>query len=196
MGPGSGGSPCLRRPSPVPTRFLPPARRRPDCPSGGGAAIDAAVSRSVGGAVTIHYTGTLIEGQSGSPVWIERNGVRNIVGIAISRGTFNRVYPLTWEMVTELNGWMLRAEKQPQRRSEGEAETEFAGDQSEGHPDHECHSEKRQASKDALFTTRYSPAQTAEAAANNGGGRVWQREHQGRIRKSGRVVPDRHRGKH
>lgn len=95
--------------------------------------VSGTMSRSVGGAVTIHYTGTLIEGQSGSPVWIERNGVRNIVGIAISRGTFNRVYPLTWEMVTELNGWMLRAEKQPQRRSEGEAETEFAGDQSEGH---------------------------------------------------------------
>jgi hypothetical protein len=84
------------------------------------------MSRSVGGAAAIHYTGELIEGQSGSPAWIERNGVRNIVGLAVSRGTFNQLYPLSWEMVTELNGWMLRAEKQPQRRSEGEAETEAA----------------------------------------------------------------------
>ena len=34
-------------------------------------------------------------------------------------------------MVTELNGWMLRAEKKPQRRTESEAETEFEGDQSD-----------------------------------------------------------------
>ena len=79
--------------------------------------VSGTMSRSVGGTATIYYTGELIEGQSGSPVWIERNGVRNIVGIAVSRGTFNRVYPLTWEMVTELNGWMLRAEKTERRRS-------------------------------------------------------------------------------
>jgi V8-like Glu-specific endopeptidase len=91
--------------------------------------VSGTMSRSVGGTAAIHYTGELIEGQSGSPAWIERNGVRNIVGIAASRGTFNRLYPLTWEMVTELNGWMLRAE----RRTESEAETEFEGDQSEGH---------------------------------------------------------------
>src|SRR5262249_45455864 len=95
--------------------------------------VSGTMSHAVGGTVPIYYTGTLIEGQSGSPVWIEHNRVRNIVGIAVSRGTHNRIYPLTWEMVTELNGWMLRAEKQPQRRSEGEAETEFSGDQSEGH---------------------------------------------------------------
>src|SRR5437667_12870558 len=52
MGPGSGGSPCLRRPSPVPASLLPPARARADCPSAGGAAIDAAAARSVGGAIT------------------------------------------------------------------------------------------------------------------------------------------------
>jgi V8-like Glu-specific endopeptidase len=91
--------------------------------------VSGTMSRSVGGTAAIHYTGELIEGQSGSPAWIERNGVRNIVGIAASRGTFNRLYPLTWEMVTELNGWMLRAE----RRTESESETEFEGDQSEGH---------------------------------------------------------------
>jgi V8-like Glu-specific endopeptidase len=93
--------------------------------------VTGTMSHSVGGAVTIHYTGDLIEGQSGSPAWIEQNGARNIIGIVHSRGTFNRLYPLSWEMVTELNGWMLRAEKKPQRRIESEAETEFEGDQSD-----------------------------------------------------------------
>jgi V8-like Glu-specific endopeptidase len=95
--------------------------------------VTGTMSRSVGGAAAIHYTGQLIEGQSGSPAWIEKNGVRNIVGLVASRGTFNRLYPLSWEMVTELNGWMLRAEKKPKRPTESEAETEFEGDQSEGH---------------------------------------------------------------
>ena len=90
--------------------------------------VTGTMSRSVGGTAPIHYTGELIEGQSGSPAWIEQNGARNIVGIVVSRGTFNRLYPLSWEMVTELNGWMLRAEK---KRTESEAETEFEGDQSD-----------------------------------------------------------------
>jgi V8-like Glu-specific endopeptidase len=95
--------------------------------------VTGTMSRSVGGTAAIHYTGELIEGQSGSPAWIEQNGERNIVGLVASRGTFNRLYPLSWDMVAELNGWMLRAEKKPERRTESEAETEFEGDQSEGH---------------------------------------------------------------
>jgi V8-like Glu-specific endopeptidase/subtilisin family serine protease len=95
--------------------------------------VTGTMSRSVGGTVAIHYTGQLIEGQSGSPAWIEQNGERNIVGLVVSRGTFNRLYPLSWDMVEELNGWMLRAEKKPQLQTESESETEFEGDQSENH---------------------------------------------------------------
>jgi Dyp-type peroxidase family len=84
--------------------------------------VTGTMSRSVGGTVTVHYTGELIEGQSGSPAWIEQNGARNIVGIVVSRGTFNRLYPLSWDMVEELNGWMLRAEKKPQLQAENEPE--------------------------------------------------------------------------
>ena len=50
--------------------------------------VTGTMSRSVGGAAAIHYTGALIEGQSGSPAWIEQNGVRNIVGLVASRGSF------------------------------------------------------------------------------------------------------------
>jgi V8-like Glu-specific endopeptidase len=90
--------------------------------------VTGTMSRSVGGAAAIHYTGELIEGQSGSPAWVEQNGVRNIVGLVASRGSFNRLYPLSWEMVTELNGWMLRAEKTSARPAESEAETGVEGD--------------------------------------------------------------------
>jgi hypothetical protein len=93
--------------------------------------VTGTMSRSVGGTAAIHYTGELIEGQSGSPAWIEQNGARNIVGLVASRGTFNRLYPLSWDMVEELNGWMLRAEKKPELQTESEPETEFEGDQSE-----------------------------------------------------------------
>ena len=54
--------------------------------------------------------------------------MRNIVGLVASRGSFNRLYPLSWEMVTELNGWMLRAEKTSARPAESEAETGVDGD--------------------------------------------------------------------
>ena len=95
--------------------------------------VTGTMSRSVGGTAAIHYTGELIEGQSGSPAWIEQNGARNIVGLVVSRGTLNRLYPLSWDMVEELNGWMLRAEKKPELQTESEPETEFEGDQSEDH---------------------------------------------------------------
>ena len=56
------------------------------------------------------YTGELTEGQSGSPVWIETDGKRNLVGIAVARGNVNRVVRMTWSLVGQLNDWMLRAE--------------------------------------------------------------------------------------
>jgi V8-like Glu-specific endopeptidase len=57
------------------------------------------------------YTGETTEGQSGSPVWIEQDGKRNLVGIAVARGNVNRVLRITWGVVEQLNEWMLRAEK-------------------------------------------------------------------------------------
>ncbi|HWS62717.1 MAG TPA: trypsin-like peptidase domain-containing protein, partial [Steroidobacteraceae bacterium] len=57
------------------------------------------------------YTGETTEGQSGSAVWIEQDGKRNLVGIAVARGNVNRVLRITWGVVEQLNEWMLRAEK-------------------------------------------------------------------------------------
>ena len=65
------------------------------------------------------YTGETTEGQSGSPVWIEQDGKRNLVGIAVARGNVNRVVRITWGVVEQLNNWMLRAES-PAREFEFE----------------------------------------------------------------------------
>jgi V8-like Glu-specific endopeptidase len=65
------------------------------------------------------YTGETTEGQSGSPVWIEQDGKRNLVGIAVARGNVNRVVRMTWGVVEQLNQWMLSAEN-PTRELEME----------------------------------------------------------------------------
>jgi V8-like Glu-specific endopeptidase len=70
------------------------------------------------------YLGSLTEGQSGSPVWIQQDGTINLVGVAVSRGRVNRIIRLSWDMVYRLSEWMLKAEKSP--------ELEFKGDQSKG----------------------------------------------------------------
>jgi V8-like Glu-specific endopeptidase len=67
------------------------------------------------------FTGSLTEGQSGSPVWIQQGGTINLVGVAVSRGSVNRIIRLSWDMVFRLNEWMLKAERSP--------EFEFKGDQ-------------------------------------------------------------------
>jgi V8-like Glu-specific endopeptidase len=56
------------------------------------------------------YRGETTEGQSGSPVWIEQDGKRNLVGIVVARGSVNKVVRITWGVVEQLNKWMLRAE--------------------------------------------------------------------------------------
>ncbi len=71
------------------------------------------------------YTGELTEGQSGSPVWIQHDGGYNMVGIAVARGSANRIVRMTWDVVEQLNDWMLVAEKEA-------PELEFEGDQGEG----------------------------------------------------------------
>jgi beta-lactamase family protein len=65
------------------------------------------------------YTGETTEGQSGSPVWIEQDGKRNLVGIVVARGNVNRVVRITWGVVEQLNNWMLNAEN-PTREFEFE----------------------------------------------------------------------------
>jgi V8-like Glu-specific endopeptidase len=70
------------------------------------------------------YTGETTEGQSGSPVWIEQNGKRNLVGIAVARGNVNRVLRMTWGVVEQLNEWMLRAEKPTPKLEMEQLETE------------------------------------------------------------------------
>ena len=59
------------------------------------------------------YTAETTEGQSGSPVWIQQDGTYNLVGIAVARGNVNRVVRLTWDVVEQLNDWMLAAENRP-----------------------------------------------------------------------------------
>jgi V8-like Glu-specific endopeptidase len=59
------------------------------------------------------YQGELTEGQSGSPVWIQHDGTYDIVGIAVARGSSNRVVRLSWDVVFQLNSWMLAAQNRP-----------------------------------------------------------------------------------
>jgi len=70
------------------------------------------------------FTGSLTEGQSGSPAWIQQGGTINLVGVVVSRGSVNRIIRLSWDMVERMNGWMLKAERSP--------ELEFRGDQGKG----------------------------------------------------------------
>jgi V8-like Glu-specific endopeptidase len=67
----------------------------------------------------MYFQGEMTEGQSGSPVWIEQDGKLNLVGIAVARGSANRIVRMTWALVGQLNDWMLRAEN-PKRELEHE----------------------------------------------------------------------------
>ena len=57
------------------------------------------------------FRGETTEGQSGSPMWIRDGSGYNLVGVVVARGNVNRVIRLTWNIVEQLNGWMLAAEK-------------------------------------------------------------------------------------
>jgi len=83
----------------------------------------------------MYFQGEITEGQSGSPVWIEQDGKRNLVGIAVARGSANRIVRMTWALVGELNDWMLRAEN-PKR--ELEFEHEHSGNEHRAH-EHSAH---------------------------------------------------------
>lgn len=62
------------------------------------------------------YTGETTEGQSGSPLWIQQNRTYNLVGIVVARGNVNRIVRLTWDVVEQVNDWMLAAEKEVSER--------------------------------------------------------------------------------
>lgn len=68
------------------------------------------------------FTGEATKGQSGSPVWIRENGNDNMVGILVARGDVGFVVRLTWDVVFQVNNWMLASSK-------GTQELEFEGDQ-------------------------------------------------------------------
>ncbi len=53
------------------------------------------------------FGGETTEGQSGSPVWTQQGGGYNLVGLVVARGNVNRVIRLTWDVVFQLNDWML-----------------------------------------------------------------------------------------
>ncbi len=55
---------------------------------------------------TMVYTGELTEGQSGSPVWIERDGKYILVGIAVARAPQHDVVRVTRELCRQLAAWM------------------------------------------------------------------------------------------
>ncbi len=57
------------------------------------------------------FGGETTEGQSGSPVWIRQGGGYNLVGIVVARGNVNRVIRLTWDVVFQVNEWMLASGK-------------------------------------------------------------------------------------
>ena len=57
------------------------------------------------------FGGETTEGQSGSPVWTGQGGAYNLVGIVVARGNVNRVIRLTWDVVFQLNEWMLASGK-------------------------------------------------------------------------------------
>jgi V8-like Glu-specific endopeptidase len=59
---------------------------------------------------TMLYEGDLTEGQSGSPVWIDQGGQINLIGIAVARGSGNRILRMSPYVDSQLNEWMLRAE--------------------------------------------------------------------------------------
>lgn len=59
---------------------------------------------------TMLYDGDLSEGQSGSPVWIDQGGQLNLIGIAVARGSGNRILRMSPYVDAQCNEWMLRAE--------------------------------------------------------------------------------------
>lgn len=58
------------------------------------------------------YTGETTEGQSGSPIWILQVGKYNMVGIVVARGNVNKIVRMTWDVVEQVNDWMLGVEKE------------------------------------------------------------------------------------
>lgn len=73
---------------------------------------------------TMTYTGDVTEGQSGSPVWIERGGKFILVGVVVARGSTNRVVRVTRELCRQLASWMGTQQKEAEAEQEAETETE------------------------------------------------------------------------
>jgi V8-like Glu-specific endopeptidase len=73
---------------------------------------------------TMTYTADVTEGQSGSPVWIERDGKSILVGIVVARGTTNRVVRVTRELCRQLASWMGSQPKEVESEQGQEVEQE------------------------------------------------------------------------
>ena len=61
---------------------------------------------------TMTFTGEATEGQSGSPVWVPRDGKYILVGVLVARGTTNRVVRVTRELCRQLAGWIGTPQKE------------------------------------------------------------------------------------
>ena len=58
------------------------------------------------------YTGEVTEGQSGSPVWVQRDGQYVLVGIVAARGQVNIVVRVTPDFVRQLGDWIGTKQKE------------------------------------------------------------------------------------
>ena len=67
---------------------------------------------------TMTYTADVTEGQSGSPVWIQREGKFILVGVVVARGTTNRVVRVTREFCRQLASWMGTQQKEAEAEAE------------------------------------------------------------------------------
>lgn len=71
---------------------------------------------------TMAYTADVTEGQSGSPVWIQRDGKFVLVGIVVSRGTTNRVVRVTRELCRQLASWIGTQQNEEEQEQDRDAE--------------------------------------------------------------------------
>jgi V8-like Glu-specific endopeptidase len=83
------------------------------------------------------FGGETTEGQSGSPVWTQQGGGYNLVGIVVARGNVNRVIRLTWDVVFQVNEWMLASGRRTPELGLGSQAWEWSLPAESGFEEHE-----------------------------------------------------------
>jgi V8-like Glu-specific endopeptidase len=61
---------------------------------------------------TMSYTGEGTEGQSGSPVWMQKDGQYMLIGVLVARGQVKIVVRVTHEFVRQIADWMSPQQKE------------------------------------------------------------------------------------